>query len=372
MDFNPTPEQVDAAALARGILADQVTQERQRAAEASGARHDAALFSALGEAGLVGIALPEEYGGAGLSLQELTSVITETGRVVAPLPLAWHSPTALAIAEFGTDAQKQEWLPGAAAGTVVLTSALSEDRADVPEQPATSATRSGDSWVVTGSKAVVPAGTVAGLFVVPASTDEGVTVFLVRPDDGGVTVVAQALSDGDRAAHLELEGVLLSAGRILGGVGVGAEIVTWLAERLTTALCALQLGITEGALELTASYAKEREQFGRPIGTFQAVSQRLADGYIDVVGLRLTTWQAAWRLSEGLPAEVEVATAKLWAADTGHKVAHTAVHVHGGVGIDLDGEAHRYFTGAKRIEFMLGGTTAHALAIGRALAAEPV
>ena len=126
-----------------------------------------------------------------------------------------------------------------------------------------------------------------------------------------------------------------------------------------------QLGVTEGALELTSTYAKTREQFGRPIGTFQAVSQRLADGYIDVLGQRLTLWQAAWRLDEGLPADQAVAIAKLWAADAGHRLAHTTVHVHGGVGIDLDGEAHRYFTTAKRFEFAYGGATEQALHVGR-------
>ncbi len=365
MDFNPTPEQVDAAALARSILADRVTVDRQRQVEASGARFDRALWDELRAAGLVGLALPEEYGGAGLTLQELTSVVTECGRVVAPLPLAWHGPTALALSEFGTPDQK-----AFLTGDAVLTSALAEDWSDAPERPSTSAERSGDAWVLTGAKTTVPAGTVAGLFLVPASTADGVAVFLVTPDDAGVTLEDQSLSDGDLAARLELDGVRLGADRLLGDVG--SDVVTWLSERLTTCICALQLGITEGALELTSSYARSREQFGRPIGSFQAVSQRLADGFIDVLGLRLTTWQAAWRLSEGLPAAVEVATAKLWAADTGNKLAHTTVHVHGGVGIDLDGEAHRYFTGAKRVELMLGGTTAQALRIGKALAAEPV
>jgi alkylation response protein AidB-like acyl-CoA dehydrogenase len=134
----------------------------------------------------------------------------------------------------------------------------------------------------------------------------------------------------------------------------------------------MQLGIVKGALDLTAEYAKTREQFGRAIGTFQAVSQRLADGYIDVLGAELTLWQAAWRLEEGLPADKEIAVAKLWAADAGHRIAHTTVHVHGGVGIDLDGEAHRYFTAAKLHEFLLGGATDQARKIGRLLAAEPV
>ena len=168
-----------------------------------------------------------------------------------------------------------------------------------------------------------------------------------------------------------MHGVHLGTERVLGEVGHGPEVTEWLAHRLTVALCALQVGVVEAALERTADYARSREQFGRPIGTFQAVSQRLADGYIWVQGARLTLWQAAWRLSEDLPAEAQVATAKLWAADAGHTLAHTTVHVHGGVGIDLDGAAHRYFTAAKRIEIALGGATQQARALGRVLAAEP-
>lgn len=367
MDFDLTPEQTDAAALARSILTDQVTPERLRAAEASGVRHDQGLFASLGDAGLVGLAVPEEYGGAGLTFAELTSVVTECGRAVAPVPLAWHGVAALTLARFGTDEQKGAWLPGAADGSRVLTAALAEERADLALEPGTRAVRDGDSWVVTGTKTAVPGGTVADLLLVPASTDDGVRVFLVTPQDDGVSIEAQLLTDGDAAGLVELAGVRLGEDRVLPG-----ESLPFLADHLTTALCALQLGICEGGLELTSAYAKTREQFGRAIGTFQAVSQRLADGYIDVLGLRLVTWQAVWRLVEGLPASVEVATAKLWAADTGHKIAHTTVHVHGGVGIDLDGDAHRYFTGAKRVEFMLGGTTVQARAIGRMLAGEPV
>ena len=218
---------------------------------------------------------------------------------------------------------------------------------------------------------MVPAGPLADLFVVPAETSSGLTVFLVHSDDPGVVVVPQQLSGHEVAARLELDMAAVPLDRVLGNIGEGAEIVEWLLERLTVAVCAEQLGVLEGALALTSEYAKTREQFGRPIGTFQAVSQRLADGYIDVLGARLTMWQAAWRLSEGLPATREIAVAKLWAADAGHRLAHTTVHVHGGVGIDLDGEAHRYFTAAKRLEFALGSTTEQSRVIGRLLAAEP-
>jgi len=149
----------------------------------------------------------------------------------------------------------------------------------------------------------------------------------------------------------------------------GADILSWLVDRATVGLCALQLGVTERALELTAEYAKSREQFGRPIGAFQAVAQRLADAHIDVAGIRLTMWQAAWRLATGLPSETEIATAKFWAADAGHRVAHTAVHIHGGVGIDSSYPLHRYFTAAKQHEFTLGGATTQLRRIGAALAA---
>ena len=148
----------------------------------------------------------------------------------------------------------------------------------------------------------------------------------------------------------------------------GADARDRLVDVVVALRCAEQVGRLQGAQRLTAAYARTREQFGRPIGTFQAVSQRLADGYIDTLGADLTVWSALWRLEVGLPASAEVAIAALWAADAGHRVAHTTVHVHGGVGIDLDGEAHRYFTALKRGEFDLGGVTLQARRIGALLA----
>ncbi|MBZ5740008.1 acyl-CoA dehydrogenase family protein [Nocardioides mangrovi] len=369
MDFRFTQEQDDAAELAASILADRATNERMKAVEADGDRFDRDLWKALGDAGLLGLALPEEYDGAGLGLVELARVLVEVGRVVAPVPLAAHGPASRLIAEHGTDEQRAAWLPRAATGGVVVTAAIAEERAWAPERPTTVASPDGDGYVLTGSKAVVPAGPYADLFLVPAETPSGVGVFLVEPGDAGVTVVAQHFSDRDAVARLDLDGAVLGGDRLLGGADGTAD--RRLRQLMVLGGAAEQLGITEGALRLTSSYATSREQFGRPIGTFQAVSQRLADGYIDVLGQRLTLWSAAWRLDEGLPADTEVAIAKLWAADAGHRIAHTAVHVHGGVGIDLDGETHRFFTSAKRFEFLHGGATEQALTIGRALAAEP-
>jgi acyl-CoA dehydrogenase len=193
-------------------------------------------------------------------------------------------------------------------------------------------------------------------------------VFLVTPDDPGVTVRRQEIVDGDAEAVLELDHVAVAEDRVLAG---GTQVSEWLVARETVGRCAHQLGVTETALRMTAEYATGRMQFDRPIATFQAVAQRLADCYVDVEAIRLTMWQAAWRSSENLPAGTEIATAKFWAADGGHRVAHAAVHVHGGVGIDVDYPLHRYFVAAKRNEFGLGGATTQLRRIGAALATEP-
>ena len=364
MDFAFTSEQDEAGELAARILKDRATNERMKEVEAGGDRFDADLWTELGSAGLLGLAFPEDHGGAGLGLIELCRVLVEVGRTVAPVPLVAHGAAGRLIAEQGANDQKQAWLPGAASGELLLTAAVSEDREALPQHPQTTAEPADGGWLLNGAKTLVPAGTRADLLLVTATTPSGAEVFLVEPGSDGVTVLPQRTSDGDVAARVELAS---AHGERLGATDVAGR----LGHLLLLAACAEQLGVTEGALALTSTYAKEREQFGRPIGTFQAVSQRLADGYIDVLGQGLTLWQAAWRLEEGLPAETELAVAKLWAADAGHRLAHTTVHVHGGVGIDLDGEAHRYFTTAKRFELAWGGATEQALRIGRALAAEP-
>ena len=371
MDFSSTSEAAEAAALAATILADHCTPDRLRAAEREQDRFDPRLWAVLADAGLLALTAPESAGGSGLGLLELCGVLVEVGRAVSPVPLGVHAVTASALARFGSPEQQARWVPPAADGEAVLTTALAEDRRHAPHDPVTAAELTGVTWQLTGSKVAVPAATRADLFLVPASASEGLTVFLVHADDPGVHVSRQVLSGGEAVGRLELDRAVIPVERVLGTVGGGLAVCDWLEQWLTVAVCAEQLGTLEGALSLTSSYAKSREQFGRPIGTFQAVSQRLADCYIDVLGARLTMWQAAWRLAEDLPARAEVAVAKLWAADAGHRVAHTTVHVHGGVGIDLDGEAHRYFTAAKRHELELGGTTEQARTLGLLLAEEP-
>jgi acyl-CoA dehydrogenase len=369
MDFTLTPAQDDLGALSRQILTDTVTRERLREIEATGTGFDPALWSDLAAAGVLAAALPEAVGGSGFGLLEHCTVLIEIGRTVAPVPyLASIVLGAAAVAAFGSPDQQERWLVPAATGGLILAAALAEEDSEDARRPATTADRSGESWELSGSKTTVLGGTIADILLVPASTTDGPAVFVVAPSDPGVSVRPQHVTGGDATAVVELSRALVPQDRVLGSVAAGPEIIDWLTARATVGLCALQLGVTERALELTAAYARSREQFGKPIGSFQAVSQRLADCFIDIEGIRLSLWQAAWLLAEERPSVTEIATAKFWAAEAGHRVAHTAVHVHGGVGIDMDGDIHRYFAAAKHNEFAFGGATAQLRRIGAVLA----
>jgi 3-oxocholest-4-en-26-oyl-CoA dehydrogenase beta subunit len=366
MDFAETENQAELATLAKKIFTERITPARLAHTESGDDRFDAALWADLAGAGILSAALPESLGGAGLGLLEQCSVLIEAGAAVAPVPyLASIVLGAGAIARFGTAAQQEEWAAPAGRGELILTAALLARGDDPPEPPDAhpiASDRIGRAeWRLDGTLDVVPFAPLARLILVPAGSE----VFLVDPADPGVTIERQLVTSGDSAGRVTLAGVRLDADRVLGD---GAA--DWLTATATVALCAHQAGVTARALELTAAYARTREQFGKPIGAFQAVAQRLADAYIDTEAIRLTMWQAAWRLAEGLPAGTEIAAAKFWAADGGHRVAHTAVHVHGGVGIDLDAPVHRYFTAAKQNEFTLGGATAQLLRIGASLAAD--
>jgi acyl-CoA dehydrogenase len=366
MDFIQNEADSELASLSRKIVTDQLTPDRLRAAEKDGI--DRALWADLAAAGVLSAALPESLGGFGLGLLAHCAVLAELGREVAPVP---YLPSIVlgagALARFGTPDQQRRWAAPAASGEAILTAALAEEDGDDPGAPSARAEPGGAGWQLSGVKTMVFAAPLAGLMLVPAATPPGVSVFLVGPADEGVTVEPQQVTGGT-TGRVVLDRVSLGDDRVLGEAGTGREITAWLAAHATVGLCALQYGVAARALELTSAYAQSRVQFGKPIGGFQAVAQRLADAYIDVEAIRLTMWQAAWRLSAGLPCDTEVATAKFWAADAGHRVAHTAVHVHGGVGIDLDYPLHRYFVAAKQNEFALGGATAQLRRIGAALA----
>jgi 3-oxocholest-4-en-26-oyl-CoA dehydrogenase beta subunit len=364
VDFSTTEAAADLGGLVRTITESVCTAEHQRELDALDQCFDRDLWGKLIEADVLSAAAPETLGGGGFGVLEQVGVLVALGRRLAAVPyLESVVLGAGALARFGSDALQREWAVPAVDGSKILAVALDGEMGQGPVQ----ATATGDGYTLTGSRTQVAYGPVADAFLVPAETDSGTQVFVVSATDSGVTVGALDTTGHGSVAHLELQGVDVSSARLVAGTDVAA----WLTTHATLGRSAFQLGVLERALEMTAEYAREREQFDRPIGSFQAVAQRLADGYIDVKGLRLTLTQAAWRLSEDLPADVEVGTAAFWAADAGHRVAHTTVHVHGGVGIDLDHPVHRYFLAAKQIEFAVGGATGQLLRIGRELADTP-
>jgi len=374
MDFSFSEEQEAVRELADRIFTDLSTQERLREMETdpTSDRFDRKLWSELAAAGLLGIALPEDVGGAGLGFLEAGLLAEAAGRTAAYVPVVeCLAAAAPAIARFGTAAQQQQWLPGVVAGDTVLTTALVE-LGGSPAAPSVVAEASGDGWTLTGVKACVPSGTVADALVVSARVEpDGVAVFVVPAGAAGVTVEKQTANDGRPEGLVTLAGVQVGPDALLGPVEEGRAVVDWLVQRSTTALALEQAGAAAASLALVAEYTKNREQFGKPIATFQAVGQRAADAYVDAEAIRLTAWQAAWRIAEGLPADKEVAVAKFWAADGGQRVVHAAVHLHGGVGVDREYPLHRFFLNTKHIELTLGGATDQLLRLGATLAAEP-
>jgi alkylation response protein AidB-like acyl-CoA dehydrogenase len=325
-----TPDQKSLVDLADQILRGRTTNERLADVETSETRMDGRLWAKLAAAGLVGIAVPEEYGGAGLGLTEICLLLEQHGRRLALLPLWENFVAALVVARFGSDEQQATWLPGVAAGTNTLT--LVAD--------------------LGGGDCLVPSGMAAQAAVVVS--DDVVTLV---PLDGmhrtPVETTTHAL-----AADVDLT--------TASGQPISAD-ADWIRDVARVGLAAGQLGNTDEGVREAAAYLTEREQFGRPLATFQAVSQQLGDGYCDVQAMRATLWQAVWELEQGRPARREVDVATWWACDAGVRVQTVVQHLHGGMGADTTYPVHRRLLWALRTDALLGGASRQLARLGPAL-----
>lgn len=343
MDFSFTDDQLAARDLAAQVLAD---------VEPQGTGFDAALWQRLGEAGLLGLALPEADGGAGYGVTELALVCEEAGRRVARVPLAVSIGAAAAVARYGDADLQARLLPGLVSGTDVLTAAWAEPFCVDPLRPRTRL----EGGLLHGEKTAVPLAREATAVLVPAMGSDGLVLAVVQ----GGTLLDEETTSGEPAATLVLDGVAPLA-------VLPAEAAVLAHQWTTVALGATQVGIASEALRRAADHTSTREQFGRPLATFQAVAVRLGNAYIDVEALRSVTWQAAYRIDAGLPAAEEVATAAFWAAEAGERVATSAVHLHGGLGVDTDYPLHRWFLASKQVELALGGASRQLELLGDAL-----
>jgi hypothetical protein len=371
VDFSIQEDDQAVIELAGKILADFATNERMKAREASDAPHDKELWQALADASLLGTAIPAAYGGSELGFMSLCMLLQQVGQTVAPVPVFPSLVLgALPLGQFGSEAQKKQWLPSIATGERIITAALSEYGSSDPQAPTTRVEANGDGYSLTGIKTNVPAAEQASHILVPARFEGGsIGLFFVDAEADGVTLSAQSTSDRQPHAQLELDAVTVGKDARLDSDSDGANVLRWIVERAIAARCMMQLGVTERALAMTAEYSRERIQFDRQIGSFQAVHQRAADAYINVESIRLSAQEAAWRLSKDLPAADSVAVAKFWAAEGGQSAAFACQHLHGGIGIDVDYPLHRHYLWAIQLEHEFGSAKHQLERLGSGFAA---
>ena len=372
MDFKLTDEQLAVSEAAGGVFSGLVDAEKIAAVEVSTDRIDRDLWKAMADADLLGLAIPEADGGAGYGLMELCLLLESQGNVVAPVPL-WSTLVlgALPLARFGSETQRAAWLPGVVAGDVILTAALSGAANSPTSMPAVHASASGDGFVLQGTELAVPQAHLADRIVLPARTADGrVLLALLNPAAPGVTLERAVTTNREIHPHLHLADVTLGAGDVLAGPDAGRAALDLMLVASTVALCALQVGVCEAALTMTAAYLNSRQQFGRPLSTFQGTMLRAADAAIDIEAMRVTWENAAWRFDTGRDAADAARVAKWQASERGQRTVHATQHLHGGMGADISYPIHRYFLWGKQIELLLGGPSAQLAKLGADIAAQ--
>jgi len=377
MDFTFDEAERAVQEAAEGLFAGLSNPERVQEVEAGADRFDRELWAELAKADLLGLTVPEAYGGGGFGMVAAALLLEAQGRSVAPVPL-WATMVlgSLPVAEFGSDSLRGSLLPGVVAGHTVLTAALTDVAGDIalggPGRPSVAGTSGPDGVVLSGTAFAVPAAHVADRVLIPVSLDGGVVVAVVDPAAEGVRMERAVTTNREIHPHLHLEGVTVAADDLLadGDPERGHEVLSWILNRAWTGLCAIQVGVTEAAVAQTAAYLNTREQFGRPLSTFQGTMLRAADAAIDTESIRVTMWQAAWRLDHGLDAELAVSVASWFAAEAGQRAVFATQHLHGGMGADISYPIHRYFLWGKQIELQLGPPSAQLARLGKQLIGE--
>jgi alkylation response protein AidB-like acyl-CoA dehydrogenase len=342
MDFTPTEEQDAVRSLATQLFATASHPDTGIAG------FDEALWSRLVEGGLLGLSVPESLGGGGLPLAVAAVVAEEAGRAAARVPVV----PVLAAASCLED---KDLIASVIAGEALVVPAVGTNGWEGRPQ----ARRDGQAWTISGRLLAVAWGREASHCVVAARTPDGAEVLLVA-DLADCERIDEQVSS--REPHATLVFHNAAAKRLN---GTAADALT----RFTLLQCAYGVGVAEKSLELAAHHVSTREQFGRPLATFQTITYQVADCWIDVEAMRLTMQQAVWRVDQGLPASEETAIAAFWGADGMQRVVSKAVHLHGGMGVDVSFPLHRWFLIGKVLELSLGGAQRSLGQLGDLLAA---
>ena len=374
MDILPTEEEQMLKNVARGFLEAEVSTALVREMELDGLGYPPALWKQMADLGWLGMSLPEQYGGQGLPLVYLGLIIEEIGRVMAPVPLHSTMVAALTIDSDGTDQQKQDILPAVADGKMVLTWAVHErDARLIPEAMNLEAKADGDGWILNGTKMFVDNFVVAQRCLVacrtsPASdANQGISLFLVDPNGTGVNQTALVTLAKDKQSRVDFKDHRIESAALVGEIDQGWPIIEAMLDRGTALLCCQMVGAARKDSEMAIEYAKNRVAFGRPIGSFQSVQHMLADMLLHVDGGEMLTFEALWKMDQGLPASVEVSQAKAFCNEKCESVVRTSQVIHGGIGFMMEFDLHLWFRRVTAWTMRMGTTYDHRTKIASAL-----
>jgi len=361
MDFTLSEEQEMLKTMARDFLADKYPKTLIKEIEEDEKGYSAELWKEMAELGWMGLVLPEEYGGSGMSFLDMAVLLEEAGRACLSGPLfSTVILGSLPILAAGSNEQKQEYLTKIANGEVIFTLALTEaDAGYDADSIAVKATADGDNYIIDGTKLFVSDAHVADYMLVVARTnpqgeaEKGITVFIVDAKSSGINNTVLKTMSGDRLCEVVFDKVKVPKENILGGLHQGWEITRKTIEQGVVAKCCYVVGTMQQALDMTVEYAKERKQYNRPIGSFQVIQHYCANMATDVEGSRFVAFQAAWMLTEGLPATKEVSIAKAWINEAFERVSVLSHQIHGAIGCTIDHDLQFYtrYGKAARISF---------------------
>lgn len=360
MDFAFTEEQDELRTMVRDLFSDVSSEDRVRELMATEAGYDARVWQQLAELGLTGLAIPEQYGGAGMTPIEVGVVAEEAGAALLCAPyLSTVGLATPALVHSGDDDACADYLPGIASGETIATVAWTEaDGSPDPAAGATAASQASDGWRLTGQKTYVLDGHVATLILVAAHTDAGLSLFAVTGDADGLTRTPLATLDQTRKqAQLDFAN---TPARLVGTDGAAAAVLARTFELAAITLAAEQVGGAQRALDLAVAYAKVRHQFGRPIGSFQAIKHTCADMLLEVESARSAAYYGLWasaELAEDLPSVAHLT--KAYCSEAYSHVASKNIQVHGGIGFTWEHPAHLYFKRARSAQELLGSPEHH-------------
>jgi alkylation response protein AidB-like acyl-CoA dehydrogenase len=367
MDFSLSAEQELLKKEVQRFLKNECPKELIRELEAGDLGYSPEIWKKTAELGWQGLIIPEAYGGEGGDLLDLAVLFEEIGRATFLSPMfSTLLFGVVPLLDLGNEDQKSRLLQKVAGGEIILTMAFSEPETDCrPEFMATKAVKENGGFSIKGTKLFVQNAHIADQALVVAATGEvnaegkGISIFLVEKDLPGLNLVPLITVAGDSQFEMGLNGVHVPADAVLGEIDAGWPVVDATLLKATAIQCVEAVGVMQEALAMTADYTSKRVQFGRPIGSFQAVQHRLADMFTDVEGARWISYQAVYRINQGLPAAREVAIAKAWTSDACQRVAYGAQHLHGGIGMDMEYDLNFYFRWAKAMALNLGAAPFH-------------